>query len=206
MSTCVGNKRSISGTSFVNDQSLEYRWTAQVQISTRSDSTQSQSFEASFKASHASEPSSRWGKRKAEHIFQNQPESSHVQNDAMLDTVSKGTSSIMWKAFQNPVTHNVQPHIQPQFLLSIQKERNKGGSSRKGVPNEWRSPTTLYGYLVDPATRSVKKQIVNALHLGKQERASTLLSHNGFNKDMLNAFCNINPLMTRFMQAEHKWC
>ncbi|GKB14374.1 hypothetical protein Tco_0848297 [Tanacetum coccineum] len=32
---------------------------------------------------------------------------SHVQNDAMLDTVSKGTSSVMWKAFPSPVIHNV---------------------------------------------------------------------------------------------------
>nr|GEV91005.1 hypothetical protein [Tanacetum cinerariifolium] len=40
---------------------------------------------------------------------------------------------------------------------------------------------------MDPATGSVQKQIVNALHLCEQERASTLLSHNEFNKDMLNA-------------------
>nr|GEW95117.1 hypothetical protein [Tanacetum cinerariifolium] len=82
------------------------------------------------------------------------------------------------------------------------EERNKGGSSIKGVPNEWRSPTTLYGYPMDPATGSLQKEIVNALHLGEQERASTLLSHNEFNKDMLNAICNINPLMSmsRFLQ------
>ncbi|GJV20898.1 hypothetical protein Tco_1369918 [Tanacetum coccineum] len=85
----------------------------------------------SWAASPAFEPSSMWGKRKAENVFQNQPKStlcivrrlapshctdadtvihnddSHIQNDAMLDTVSK--------AFPSPVTHNVQPPVQPQF-------------------------------------------------------------------------------------------
>lgn len=40
---------------------------------------------------------------------------------------------------------------------------------------------------MDPVTGSVQKQIVNALHLGERERASTLLSHIGYNKHMLNA-------------------
>ncbi|GKD52708.1 hypothetical protein Tco_1281684, partial [Tanacetum coccineum] len=88
---------------------------------------------------------SRWGKQKADNVFQNEPESalcivgqlapprctnadtiihndgSHVQNDAMLDTVSKGTSSVMWKAFSSHVTHNVQPTVQPQFSTPIPK-------------------------------------------------------------------------------------
>nr|GEX26503.1 hypothetical protein [Tanacetum cinerariifolium] len=86
--------------------------------------------ESLLDASHVSESSSRWGKQKANNVFQNHPKTvmhivrrrapthctdtdivttangDHVQNAA-----PKGTSSTVWKAFQDPVKHNVRPDL-----------------------------------------------------------------------------------------------
>nr|GEZ42939.1 hypothetical protein [Tanacetum cinerariifolium] len=54
---------------------------------------------------------------------------SHVQNDAMLHSVSKGTSSVMWKTLPSPVTHSVQPPVQPQFFAPGSKALHVSESS-----------------------------------------------------------------------------
>lgn len=85
--------------------------------------------------------------------------------------------------------------------------RNKGSRevkrfySSEGTPTEWRSSPTLYGYPVNTVTGQVQKQIVDALHLDERERASSLLSHIGYNKHMLIAnnfvpileYCTLAP-------------
>ncbi|CAI9270446.1 unnamed protein product [Lactuca saligna] len=60
---------------------------------------------------------------------------------------------------------------------------------RKEILKEWRLGITVIketkaeGYPVNPT--SVQKQIMNALHLGERERASSLLSHIGYNNHLL---------------------
>lgn len=60
---------------------------------------------------------------------------------------------------------------------------------RKEILKEWRLGITVIkemrenGYQVNPG--SVQKQIMNALHLGEREKASSLLSHIGYNNHML---------------------
>ncbi|KAI3730047.1 hypothetical protein L6452_18723 [Arctium lappa] len=99
------------------------------------------------------------------------------------------------------------------FVLSLRTSeatgfrRNKGSRevkrfySSEGTPKEWRSSPTLYGHPVITVTGQVQKQIVDALHLGERERASSLLYHIGYNKPMLIAnnfvqileYCTLAP-------------
>ncbi|GJR10891.1 paired amphipathic helix protein Sin3-like protein 2 isoform X1 [Tanacetum coccineum] len=70
-------------------QPLLFGRAAKVQMSIESDSAQPQSFNPGFKASHVSESSSRWGKRKADNVFQNHPKSAmRIAKRRDTDTVT----------------------------------------------------------------------------------------------------------------------
>ncbi|KAK1406662.1 hypothetical protein QVD17_42169 [Tagetes erecta] len=79
------------------------------------------------------------------------------------------------------------PSKRKLYSTGFVRNKNSRFYTRTGIPKGWRSPTAFYGYQVNPTIGSVKKQIVNALHLGERERASTLLSKIGYNKHMLTA-------------------
>ncbi|KAI3725538.1 hypothetical protein L1987_65328 [Smallanthus sonchifolius] len=77
------------------------------------------------------------------------------------------------------------PSIWKSYATGSGRNKDTKFNLRKGRLKEWRSPTTLYGYPVNPG--SLQNQIVNALHLGERGRASTLLSHIGHDKHILKA-------------------
>ncbi|KAI3797048.1 hypothetical protein L1987_39738 [Smallanthus sonchifolius] len=93
------------------------------------------------------------------------------------------------------------PSVRKPYSTGLVKNKSSRFNSRKEIPKKWRIPTTLYGYQVNPIIGSVQKQVVNALHLGERERASTMLSKIGYNKHMLIAnhfaqilkYCALKP-------------
>nr|XP_043635035.1 pentatricopeptide repeat-containing protein At1g76280 isoform X2 [Erigeron canadensis] len=93
------------------------------------------------------------------------------------------------------------PSIRKCYANRFGRNKDSRLNSRKGIPKEWRSPTRLYGYPVNPVTGSVQKQIVNALYLGERGKASSLLSQIGCKKHMLSAnhfvqilkYCALTP-------------
>ncbi|XP_071703680.1 pentatricopeptide repeat-containing protein At1g76280 [Rutidosis leptorrhynchoides] len=88
-----------------------------------------------------------------------------------------------WVSF----TDIVAPTIRKSYAFRSGRNQGSKFNSRKEISKEWKSLETLYGNSVNPDTGPVQKQIVNALHMGERERASSLLSHIGYNKHMLRA-------------------
>ncbi|XP_076911533.1 pentatricopeptide repeat-containing protein At1g76280-like [Bidens hawaiensis] len=88
---------------------------------------------------------------------------------------------------------SVKHFVPSSYSTGLVRNKSSRFNSRKEISEEWRSSTTFYGDPVNQVIGSVQKQIVNALHLGDRERASSLLSNIGQNKHTLiaNHFADI---------------